>query len=174
MAGRGGGARRGLCGVCAVIFATVGTQLPFPRLIKTLDQIAGRHGLEVMAQTSDPGGGAAHIEVRPYIDPREFDRFVRAADVLVGHAGIGTVLTAKKFGKPLIIFPRRASLNEHRNDHQLATASKLGHVQGVHVAWDDDELEQLLVATNLAAATNYPSPSAQPLIQRLSDFIAAA
>src|SRR3546814_9744138 len=40
----------------AVIFVTVGTQLPFPRLIEWIDAIAARNALDVFAQTAEPTG----------------------------------------------------------------------------------------------------------------------
>ena len=58
---------------------------------------------------------------------------------------------AKKYSKPLILFPRRAAFNEHRNDHQLATAEQLRRHVGIYVAWTEDELEALLFQGDLTA-----------------------
>jgi hypothetical protein len=40
--------------------------------------------------------------------------------------------------------PRKASLSEHRNEHQLATAKRLGTRPGITVAWDAEELKHHL------------------------------
>ena len=45
-----------------MIFATVGTQLPFPRMLAALDGIAGERGLKVTAQTCEHGAHYAHME----------------------------------------------------------------------------------------------------------------
>ena len=63
-----------------------------------------------------------------------------AADAVVAHAGIGTILTALELGKPLLVMPRRAEFGEHRNDHQLATARRFAELGSVIVAFDETEL----------------------------------
>ena len=40
--------------------------------------------------------------------------------------------------------PRRASLGEHRNDHQLATARQLEARAGLAVAWEAEALARFL------------------------------
>ena len=62
-----------------------------------------------------------------------------AADAVVAHAGIGTILGALELGKPTVVMPRRAALGEHRNDHQLATARRFSG-PGIAVALDEHEL----------------------------------
>ena len=157
-----------------MIFATVGTQLPFPRLIDTLDRLATDLGEEVIAQAGDTGGAWQNIDIRTTLEPDEFNRIFVAARVIVSHAGVGTILSARRFGKPLIILPRRHDLNEHRNDHQLATAKQVETQPGIYVAWDTDDLEALLRRTDLAPATETNSPARDALLQRLKTFIAQA
>ncbi len=154
-----------------MIFATVGTQLPFPRLLQTLDAIAARHKLEVFAQTCDPGLNLSYIKSKPNLEPKEFDQHFKAARVVVSHAGIGTILSAKRHGKPLILMPRRASLGEHRNEHQLATVQQLSNLPGLYVANDEAELEALLLAKTLAPANNEVARNRSALIAFLRDYI---
>jgi UDP-N-acetylglucosamine transferase subunit ALG13 len=154
-----------------VILATVGTQLPFPRMIAALDRIAGRHALDVFAQTADAACMPRHLSHAPHLAPDEFAGRAADATLLVGHAGIGTVLTAKKLGKPLIVYPRRFALGEHRNDHQMATARTLADVKGIHVAWDDDGFEALLTAERLEGASMEESERRRALIARLRAFV---
>lgn len=127
-----------------MILATVGTQLPFPRLIYALDRIAPDLGEKIIAQTGKIDGPLHNIEHCESVAPKAFDALFREARVVVSHAGIGTVIAAKKYSKPIILFPRRAALGEHRNDHQLATANQLRHHPGVYIAWDEAELKHLL------------------------------
>lgn len=92
---------------------------------------------------------------------------------MVAHAGIGTILSAKRLGKPLVILPRRHALGEHRNDHQLATAREVAAQTGVYIAWETEDLAGLLARDDLVPATEVPSPSAGALIARLQGFIGA-
>ena len=154
-----------------MILATVGTQLPFPRLLEALDHIAGLHSLEIFAQTADPSWRAVNLQTTPHLKPEEFTARATRATLLVGHAGVGTLLTAKTLGKPLVMLPRRAELGEHRNDHQLATARSLKGVQGCYVAWDEQDLEGLVLEPGLEPATMERSDRRQTLIEQLILFI---
>jgi UDP-N-acetylglucosamine transferase subunit ALG13 len=156
-----------------VIFVTVGTQLPFPRLIAQMDEIAGRLDEDVFAQTGPDAGDVKHLKTLTQLTPPEFEEKFRTARVVVAHAGIGTILSAKRYGKPVILLPRRADLGEHRNDHQLATARQVEKLTGVHVAWEADDLEALIAREALEPANEEMSATHQALVDRLSAFISA-
>lgn len=127
-----------------MIVVTVGTQLPFDRLIKMMDDIAPDIGKPVMAQTGVGTYVCRNIQAAANYSPIEFDGFVKNCDLLVAHAGMGTVLKAYKYRKPIIIVPRKAALGEHRNDHQLATVSQLRSRIGIYAADTEEELRTLL------------------------------
>lgn len=154
-----------------MIFATIGTQLPFPRLIDALNSLAPDLSEPIIAQSGPVPGDWPHLDARPHLAPAEFDALFREARLIIAHAGIGSILSAKRHGKPLVIVPRRHALDEHRNDHQLATARQVANLPGIHVAWETDDLAALLRAPDLAPATNQPSPSHEALLDRLRGFI---
>lgn len=99
---------------------------------------------------------------------------IATAHVIVGHAGIGTIITAAKAEKPLILYPRQASLGEHRNDHQQATAREMESRQGIYVAWNDEMLEQFLTSEALMPFRYSESPSRAALIGAISTFLTGA
>jgi UDP-N-acetylglucosamine transferase subunit ALG13 len=124
-----------------VIFVTVGTQLPFDRLIATVDGWAARRpDSPVFAQVGPTSFEPRMLEHRGFISPVEFRRRTLDATGIVAHAGMGTILSALELGKPLLVMPRRAALGEHRNDHQLATARRFAARDGMLVAFDETEL----------------------------------
>ncbi len=133
-----------------MIFVTVGTQLPFDRLITAVDDWAGyaEPVNHVIAQIGPTQRRPRHIEWSAFISPPECRRLMREADVIVAHAGMGTILSALELGKPLVVMPRRAALGEHRNEHQLATARWLAESVGVGVAFDEHELARKLDAVD--------------------------
>jgi UDP-N-acetylglucosamine transferase subunit ALG13 len=154
-----------------VIFATVGTQLPFPRMMTALDGIAGRHKLDVLAQTCDESYHPQNLTAKANLHPDEFAAAFKKASVVVAHAGIGTILSAKQHGKPLILMPRRAALGEHRNEHQMATVQQMRGRTGLYVAESPEELEELLLRRDLKPADNTPSNSRAALVGFLKDYI---
>ncbi|BBD99723.1 glucuronosyltransferase [Sphingobium amiense] len=154
-----------------MIFVTVGTQLPFDRLIELIDAMAPSLDEEVFAQTGRGRYQPVNVQSSALLKPRQFDELVTGASRIVSHAGIGTVLMAQKYRKPVILFPRRASLGEHRNDHQLATVAALRGREGIYVAESDEELGELLRADLVAPEAGAPHPGRDRLRERIADFI---
>jgi UDP-N-acetylglucosamine transferase subunit ALG13 len=156
-----------------VIFVTVGTQLPFDRLIEAVDAWAGTRGAgDVFAQIGPSGLVPRHIESAPFISPAECRERMREADAIVAHAGMGTILSALQLGKPLLVMPRMASLGEHRNEHQSATAQRFEALGRVAIAPDSAALAIKLDELHALTARERISPYASDrLIGALSTFI---
>jgi UDP-N-acetylglucosamine transferase subunit ALG13 len=156
-----------------VVFLTVGTQLPFDRLVKAVDDWACAHPEhDVLAQIGPTGLCPRFIEWQSSISPAECERRMRDASLVVAHAGMGTVLSALEHGTPLLVMPRRAALGEHRNDHQVATARWLAGVPGVGVASDELELElRLGDAERLAGGRQIGRYASDEFIGSLRRFI---
>lgn len=143
-----------------MIFVTVGSDTPFDRLIKTIDRWAFQYGRrDVFAQIGRHAWKPQFISFSEMLAPAEFECHVRAAHVVVGHAGMGTILTALQHTRPVLVMPRRGSLSETRNDHQLDTAKRLSGIDGIDVAIDEEILFQKLCgideATEVCAISNH-------------------
>lgn len=124
-----------------MIFVTVGAQMPFDRLVKTVDQWARERGRDdVFAQIGLTDYRPSYIQWTPFLSTEEFKQRYEAARVIVAHAGTGAIITALQLGKPILIMPRRASLRETRNDHQVATLEQFRRFDSVAVALDEKEL----------------------------------
>jgi UDP-N-acetylglucosamine transferase subunit ALG13 len=158
-----------------VIFVTTGTQLPFDRLINAMDAIAAGTDEPIIAQAGAVRAGRwPHLDLHNHLAPSRFEALFAEARVVVGHAGMGTLLAAGKHRKPLILLPRSHALGEHRNDHQMATARHVETLPGVHVAWDTAELPGLVVRTDLAPVIRGDGPRKAALIDGLRRFIGAS
>ncbi|MEM6312861.1 MAG: glycosyltransferase [Planctomycetota bacterium] len=141
-----------------MIFVCVGTQLPFDRLIGAVDDWARqRERTDVFAQIAG-GKAPSFIKHAPFIDAEEVHQRLAKSEVAVSHAGMGTILTAMHVGTPLIIMPRRAELNEHRNEHQIETARSLVRPGQIFVAEDEHQLpgliDEVLAAKHTPADAN--------------------
>lgn len=123
-----------------MIFLTVGTQLPFDRLVQAIDLLAAETGAEVFGQIGPSGYKPANFPYVEYIESDEFERKVRQSQFIVSHAGMGSILTAMEYEKVAVLMPREAKLGEHRNDHQKATAARFAGNPYVRVATSIDEL----------------------------------
>ena len=124
-----------------MIFLTVGTQFPFDRLVRAVDDIFGQ-GLideELFAQTGESSYKPRNFEAVLSLEKRNFDKHFRQASCIISHAGIGTISMAMECGKPLLVMPRLKKYGEVVNDHQAAIAkrfSELGHILAVSNAKD--------------------------------------
>lgn len=157
-----------------MIFVAVGTQAPFDRLVQAVDAWAQRSGRrDVFAQIGRDAWRPRHIEWVESLAPRAFSARVAAAEVVVAHAGMGTILSALRCEKPILVMPRHAALGETRNDHQLATARHLSTLGKINVAMDDAELRSQLDRIDELKAREPIGPYASPeLLATIRRFIA--
>jgi UDP-N-acetylglucosamine transferase subunit ALG13 len=156
-----------------VIFVTVGAQMRFDRLIRAVDEWAASRGMsDVFAQIGPSDYCSKAIETIRFIDPLEFRKRIEAAKVVVAHAGMGTIITALEYGKPIIVMPRRADLRETRNDHQVATAKHLAEEGRIVVAFDEQQLiDKLDRFENVREKERIDLHASPRLIAALRNFI---
>jgi UDP-N-acetylglucosamine transferase subunit ALG13 len=104
-----------------MIFLTVGTQFPFDRLVRAVDNFFDAYELgdEVFAQIGDTTYKPRHFEAVATLDKEMFDRRFHEASAIIGHAGMGTIMLALDSGKPLLAMPRRK-----RNMPRLSTTTR--------------------------------------------------
>jgi UDP-N-acetylglucosamine transferase subunit ALG13 len=126
-----------------MIFVTTGTQAPFNRLVKAMDIIADDlNGEEVIVQAFGVDFETKNLKIVGFLNPVEYKRIFDEARLIVSHAGMGSIVSALTIGKPIVVIPRKASLGEHRNDHQIEGAKKMESLGYVNVAYDEDELNK--------------------------------
>jgi len=128
-----------------MIFVTVGTDQPFDRLLRIVDRWASETGRrDIFAQVGKGAWQPNFIESTDFLPPAEYRRRLDTSSLIISHAGMGTILTALLNGKTILVMPKLASLGEHRNEHQTATARKMMSLRNVNVAFDENELWQRL------------------------------
>lgn len=158
-----------------MIFATVGGQMPFERLIRLVDEWAGREGRDDVVAQVGLGETPRNLDCVRMFAPAEYRTTVREASVVVAHAGMGTILTALELGKPLLVLPRLAGLGETRNDHQVATARRLAEAGLVSAAFSESEFLKKLESVELLPA---PAPISErapdTLVERIRSFAVAS
>jgi len=128
-----------------MIFLTIGTQEPFDRLVKAMDEIAPYLDEHVVAQVSKTTYKAKNMETYEFLAPTACEKYFSDAKLIVSHAGMGTIISALVNKKPLLVVPRLAKYGEHRNDHQLATAKAFEKQGYVHVVYDVQDLQEKLI-----------------------------
>ena len=124
---------RRLRGEPAVILVTVGTHhQPFTRLLGALamlpDDVVVQHG-----HSRPPSGVGRVVAFLPF---PELVELMAVADVVVTHAGVGSILLALRCGHTPVVVPRRRQHSEHVDDHQVELTVALAQRGQVVPVWD--------------------------------------
>jgi len=162
-----------------MIFLTVGTQLPFDRLVRTLDEWCEKNpSQKVFGQIAEPGPNGyipKNFEWKSFIDPEEFTLRFSKSKLIVAHAGMGSIISALTHPKPILIMPRRLEFREHRNDHQMATAKRFENRDGVITAFEEQQvrplLDSVLKKPSEADFVKVGEFAEQKLLDAIRDFI---
>lgn len=155
-----------------MIFVTVGTQFPFDRLVRCVDEWADRHKIEVVAQIGDGKYQPIHARWESFMNTDVFMQTLQAADLIISHAGMGNIITALDNEKPIIVMNRQSELGEHRNNHQGEGLAWMARLPGLYTARTCTELLQLLDnRENLHSASQVATEQRQQLIDFLNRAI---
>ncbi|WP_428334215.1 glycosyltransferase [Novosphingobium sp.] len=160
-----------------MILLTVGTQFPFDRLVRVVDDWASSIGrMDIVAQVGDSHYSPRNLKSFSFTSPSQLRRLQEECAVMISHAGMGSIVTALELGKPIVIMPRDHTRGEHRNAHQLGTAQRFRNWSGVHVAADEGQLGDTLQNLDaLIAPNSRVSSFATPeLVDGLRKYLAQA
>ncbi|MBB3956815.1 glycosyltransferase [Novosphingobium sediminicola] len=159
-----------------MILLSVGTQLPFDRLVEAVDQWASRHPeVEVIAQIGPSNYRPTAMKSCAFFEPDRFRKLQAQCSLMVSHAGIGSIINALELGKPIIILGRDHRRHEHRNGHQISTITRFGDLPGIYAARDEIHLMELLDRVDLLAGKNILPPSApEDFIKNIENYAANA
>ena len=156
-----------------MIFVSVGTQLPFNRLIRAVEAWAIVHGCadEVFYQIGDgtpPLKGAWTRQLAP----DKFEKHCREAELIVSHAGTGVLMVASAMQRKLLVFPRRfLQPGEIRNDHQMDTARRWVENHAATVAFNVEDLHRYLNTPECIIIPDSKSSEKEDLINAVRLFI---
>lgn len=142
------------------IVLTLGTigGFGFVRLLERLIAIVPPEAT-VLWQVGDTDADHLPIDAVQSMPSSELDAAMRAADVVVAHAGIGSALSALDAGRCPILVPRERAHGEHVDDHQALIATALD-ARGIALMRSPDVLsrEDLLEAAGRGVRSSAAPP----------------
>lgn len=91
----------------------------FPTLISMVEYLS-QHSCDLVVQTghSEIRQSLGDIQLLEFCSHSEFEKQISLADIVICHAGIGTISEVLKFKKMPIVVARDSRKHEHINDHQ--------------------------------------------------------
>lgn len=161
-----------------MIFISVGTQLPFERLVRAVDEWCSRHpGNEAFAQIGDTRYQPKHMAHAVKLTPRQYEEKLQRASLIVSHVGMGTIISGLEHAKPQVLMPRLAAMGEHRSDHQLSTAAKFSECALIDIVMTEQELSAA-ISRRLQAGSGHGEAAgavrtSPELLERIRNFVAA-
>jgi len=156
-----------------LIFVIVGSQkFPFERLIKEMDRLCeiGIIKDKVVAQIGVSSYEPQHMEWHRFLDKDTFDQNIKNCDVVVTHAGEGSIMTGLLNKRFVIAVPRYEKLGEHVSDHQLEIARALAKQNCIVNVEDIAELEEVIANIEQYRLDEYQSGK-ETIIKTICDFI---
>ncbi len=139
-----------------MIFVIVGTHHdPFPRLINGLSALPPDDLVVQYGHSPAPRAAAEVIDFLPFADMVER---IRAADVVVTHAGVGSILLCLRNGRTPLVVPRRRRHGEHVDDHQVELTEALAERAKVVPVWNVGDLPRLVTTAPAPTGPRPPEP----------------
>lgn len=153
------------------ILVTLGTIAPY-RFDRAVDAVLSmlRPEDEVVWQLGSTSRTDLPGEVHEQVSVERLNALSNAADVVVAHSGVGSVLQQFSLGKSPVLAVRRSAHQEHVDDHQTGLAETLS-AHGLAGVLDlDRPSRQLLLEA--AARTIVPPPSFCPDLELEPEAVA--
>ncbi len=131
-------------------FVTVGNaKQPFSRLLDIVSELYEQLPKPVTVQSGNTPFKCNKCNVVDFMSREEYEQCIISSDLIIMHAGAGSVLTAIRYGKRPIIMARMKKYDEHVNDHQLEFAKKVQKIGlPVSVVSDAEDLAIAVSKTN--------------------------
>jgi UDP-N-acetylglucosamine transferase subunit ALG13 len=131
-----------------MIVVTIGTnEQPFDRLIRAARALDTDELLVQYGSSREAHGRGEWVE---FLSFDELAERARAARAFVCHAGVGSIMLARRCGQRPIVMPRRHHLGEAVDDHQLFLAKRLAK-SGIVTLVEDEAQLAAAVGAPLAA-----------------------
>lgn len=137
-----------VCRRTDLIFVTVGNDFrSFNRLIQKVDEISTRLSEPILIQRGYSNYIPKHVKSFDFVPFDQVVEYIQTSDLVISHAGIGTIILCQKIGTPLIIIPRRKEFGEHFNNHQteIVEALKNNPHENLYPLEDETYLEEKII-----------------------------
>ena len=128
-----------------MIFVTLGTSdYPFTRLLKQIDDLIENNIIKnIIVQCGNEDYHPKNFTIIKNLDKKEFNEYLKKAEVVITHGGVGTIIDCIKMGKKVIAFPRKAEYGEAKNNHQEQIINNLKNTGSI-LTGEINDLAKLL------------------------------
>lgn len=131
-----------------MIFITVGTQkFQFNRLLKEIDKLIEEGFIiaeNVFAQTGSSTYIPQNYSFKAFLTKEELNKQIEANDLIITHAGTGSIINSIKSRKKVIGIPRDAKFGEHVDNHQYEIVEQFENSSMIMAVKNIEELKSAI------------------------------
>jgi UDP-N-acetylglucosamine transferase subunit ALG13 len=159
-----------------VIFASIGSMLPFDRFVRAVDEWARDNpGEDVFIQIGAGEYEPVHAPFARMVPLADYRRRLQECDLFVAHVGMGSILQALEAQAQMLLLPRDIALGEHTTDHQVHTARRFKGRQGIQIVDTTealrDEMTRLLREPMKVEAGDFSTKASPRLLSAVATFL---
>ena len=126
------------------IFVNVGSTYSFDRLIKKMDTLGKYSKYSIFLQIGKTEYQPKNCKYSNFLNNSEFEKMIDWADIVVSHAGVGSIIEIVKHKKNILLFPRLKKFGEAVDDHQLEICKAFKDKYKIQWTVDANNIEKLL------------------------------
>lgn len=153
-------------------FVTFGNATqPFKRLMEAVEGAREVLPHPVTVQHGRTPCTATWLSALSFLSPTDYENQMRRADIVIMHAGAGSVLHAMDAGKVPIVMARLSRYGEHVDNHQAEFAGALEAAGRVVVIRDVVDLRIAVATAQRRMKEVFARPAQSPLIALVADAL---
>lgn len=152
-----------------MIFVILGTQdKKFNRLIQMVLKLDIDEEIVIQSGCSDVFSDK--VKYFKYLDKDSFDDYIKKADLIITHGGVGSVMSALSYRKKVIAVPRLKKYQEHQNDHQLDIVDNFYLRNYIFKCNEEDDLKLLITKIKTHQFENFNSNN-DHFVSKLNNYL---
>lgn len=133
-----------------MVFVTFGTQKhSFERLIKKIVSSKELENEDIIIQSGytkiDEKYKRDNIEYFNFLNEEKYNEYIKKSEYVITHAGVGSILSAVKLNKKVLVVSRLKKYNEHMDDHQTQIAQEFKKKKFVLILEEDDDIDKKII-----------------------------
>jgi UDP-N-acetylglucosamine transferase subunit ALG13 len=142
-----------------MIFVVLGTwEMPFTRPLIEIEKAVAQGLLcePILVQSGHTSYRSPHMTLVPFFGKEELERRYEEAALVFCQAGVGSIMLGLRKHKKVVAIARRASFQEHIDDHQLEILETFARSGSVLPWRGEGDLGQVLDRTASFVPATYP------------------
>lgn len=152
-----------------MIFVILGTQdKKFNRLIEMVLKLDIDEEIVIQSGCSDVFSDK--VKYFKYLDKDSFDDYIKKADLIITHGGVGSIMSALSYRKKVIAVPRLKKYQEHQNDHQLDIVDNFYLRNYIFKCNEEDDLKLLITKIKTHQFENFNSNN-DHFVSKLNNYL---